>query len=280
MRTSINEPLSLDYTLPGGQAFGWKKNKDGVWTGIIGSNVVRLAFEGSELFWDGADFEVVKDYLRLDGSILTDIDALGKDPYTAPLLTKYSGLRVLRQDVRECLFSFICSAANSIPKITAGIDELRAKIGEPIGGGYHAFPTTEAIAEADPEDLASIKPLAFRGRNLVKLARYILDHGGDEGLYALKNLPYEQAREELTKLPGVGKKIADCVCLFGLDFPQAVPVDTHVRQIAQRYFLDGSDSKTVTDRVYKEVREAFVERYGKRAGLAQQYLFTGEISGL
>ena len=45
------------------------------------------------------------------------------------------------------------------------------------------------------------------------------DGGGREG--------YRRAHESLLALQGVGPKVADCVCLMGLGWGEAVPVDTH-----------------------------------------------------
>ena len=38
---------------------------------------------------------------------------------------------------------------------------------------------------------------------------------------------YRKAHEDLLALQGVGPKVADCVCLMGLGWGEAVPVDTH-----------------------------------------------------
>jgi N-glycosylase/DNA lyase len=38
---------------------------------------------------------------------------------------------------------------------------------------------------------------------------------------------YRYAHEQLLGLQGVGPKVADCVCLMGLGWGEAVPVDTH-----------------------------------------------------
>lgn len=43
--------------------------------------------------------------------------------------------------------------------------------------------------------------------------------GGREG--------YRRAHEAVLELQGVGPKVADCVCLMGLGWGEAVPVDTH-----------------------------------------------------
>ena len=60
----------------------------------------------------------------------------------------------------------------------------------------------------------------------------------------------------LCKLPGVGAKVADCVCLLSLDKSEAIPVDTHVWQITSKHYLPSlTKTKSLTDKVYKEIGE-------------------------
>ena len=40
------------------------------------------------------------------------------------------GLRILRQEPCECLFSFICSSNNNVPRITLILDRMRERYGE------------------------------------------------------------------------------------------------------------------------------------------------------
>jgi endonuclease-3 len=49
-------------------------------------------------------------------------------------------------------------------------------------------------------------------------------------------MPRQEAVRQLTALPGVGRKTAACVLLFGAHVP-AMPVDTHVHRVARRLGL-------------------------------------------
>jgi N-glycosylase/DNA lyase len=96
---------------------------------------------------------------------------------------------------------------------------------------------------------------------------------------SLRDIPYEQAHAELVKLNGIGAKIADCVCLFSLDKTEAVPVDTHVWQLAKDlYFPEWEARKSLTELAYRTVAGAFRERFGDLAGYAQNYLFYDHFS--
>ncbi|EFP85074.2 uncharacterized protein PGTG_11243 [Puccinia graminis f. sp. tritici CRL 75-36-700-3] len=62
----------------------------------------------------------------------------------------------------------------------------------------------------------------------------------------LASQSYEQAHSKLVnQFPGVGPKVGDCICLFGLGFVHVVPVDIHIYKIALRdYQLDLNSSTT------------------------------------
>lgn len=89
---------------------------------------------------------------------------------------------------------------------------------------------------------------------------------------------YKEAHEQLLSLTGVGPKVADCVCLMGLGWGQAVPVDTHVWQIAQRDYKFGkAKTKTFSKVMYDSVGEHFRSIWGEHAGWAQSVLFTANL---
>jgi endonuclease III len=94
-----------------------------------------------------------------------------------------------------------------------------------------AFPTWEAVRDAPLSDvqeairhggLAAVKAPRIQG-----ILRALTDARGRVVL------PQPIERDFLLTLPGVGKKTASCVLLFGARLP-AIPVDTHVHRVALR----------------------------------------------
>ena len=54
----------------------------------------------------------------------------------------------------------------------------------------------------------------------------------------------------------MGAKVADCVCLMSLDKSEAFPVDTHIWQVASKYYMPNlSKTKSLTDKVYLQIGE-------------------------
>jgi len=48
-------------------------------------------------------------------------------------------------------------------------------------------------------------------------------------------------------------QVADCVCLMSLDKLEAVPIDTHVRQIAERDYNYKMTTKTLSPKSYQQL---------------------------
>lgn len=96
--------------------------------------------------------------------------------------------------------------------------------------------------------------LGYRSRYLTGTAAMAAQ--GAFSLSHLQTLPYRQARAELL-LPGVGEKVADCICLFGLHHLDAFPVDVHIRRVLEAHYPKGFP----------------VRRYRGCRGVMQQYLF-------
>jgi 3-methyladenine DNA glycosylase/8-oxoguanine DNA glycosylase len=94
-------------------------------------------------------------------------------------------------------------------------------------------------------------------------------------LEALRSRSCEEAREQLRILPGVGRKVADCVLLFAYGFQEAFPIDVWIaralrslyfnnRKVAPREMLEFSATERWTPLVAEFRRDGFYERFAAR----------------
>lgn len=216
---------------------------------------------------------------------------------------KFTGIRILRQDAWEALIGFICSSNNNISRISGMVHNLCLHYGPFIAHlddvSYHDFPTPDALSGPDVEAHLMKLGFGYRAKYIAGTARMVSE---DQGLKWLENLSnpecpqfgipetpagelleggradYRKAHEELLALHGVGPKVADCVCLFGLGWSEAVPVDTHVWQIAQRDYKFGKGKhSSLTAATYVAIGNLFRKLWGKEAGWAHSVLFTADL---
>ncbi len=266
-RINTND-FNLDHTLSCGQVFRWEKND--CWTGIVNGAIIRAKQEGAELIIDSSlDEKVIQDYFRLDDDMEKIYTSINRDEKIAPLLWKYRGLRLIRQDPWECLVSYICSKANNIPKIKNSIKHICECFGNEIETGYYTFPSPDVLAEVKPNEMKQQCRVGFRAPDILNIADMIVNHEFD--LYGIKDLSYREGRKELMKIKGVGSKIADCVLLFAFDKLESFPVDTHIMQIMNRFY--GENFKGPKSKKKEEIAEFAREYFGKYCGYAQEYLF-------
>ena len=74
-------------------------------------------------------------------------------------------------------------------------------------------------------------------------AKYIFEANNSLNIKKLNSLrteSYNNAKNELKKINGVGDKVADCVLLFSLGFYQAIPVDTWIKKTMQLLYFDNT----------------------------------------
>lgn len=285
-------PINLASTLRSGQSFRWRKDETGIWWGTIESIGAALwqqvGSPTNSLYWQTFPVidnkQAITDYLALNIDLDRMTEAwLAREPEVfGECLRIHRGLRILRQPPCECFFAFQCATCNTVVKIERSVSQLAQRYGRAIPGlpseaiePLFAFPTLEALARAEDAVLRS-QLWGYRAPRVIALAKGLLDR--PEGwLESLRNEPYQAAHSALTSMHGIGAKLADCICLFSLDKHAAVPVDTHVRQVAERLFLPETAGKSLTPTVYSAIRAAYISRFGDYAGWAQQYLFFVEL---
>ena len=94
----------------------------------------------------------------------------------------------------------------------------------------------------------------------------------------LKKTNYQEAKELLLKLPGIGDKVADCIMLFSLEKLEAFPLDIWLIKILQKYYSDNfcMDKKTISKNRYENIHRDVLNHFGKYAGYSQQFLYKME----
>jgi N-glycosylase/DNA lyase len=175
------------------------------------------------------------------------------------------------------------------------VDNLCKKYGTILcnvdGNDFYRFPSIQELATKATENELREMGFGYRARYIVTAAQQILKketemktlknngkeiENGLSWLLHLRNIPHIDAQKELVSLMGIGKKVADCICLFSLDKLNVIPVDTHVWKIAQSY-IPSLKSKKLNDQIYKEIGDFFKNKWGEYCGWAHTVLFAAEL---
>ena len=267
---------TLAEQMDGGQAFRWSLTSDGSWVGVFGRTFAAVRAGPQGLEWRGQKGAshaegALRHYLDAEGVQARLSEALPwrSDAVLRSARAAYPGLRILRQDPHEALIGFLCSSNKRILQIRVMVAALAAKLGESLGGDFHALPSWQAIASADDDTLRACS-LGYRAAYLRGTAKKLLAR--PRWAEEFSALPTAELLNELQSLPGVGPKVAACVALFGFGRLESFPVDTWVVQaLADAYGLRGWKPGPL---------EQFGKaHFGEAAGLAQQYLFSAIRNG-
>ena len=255
-------PFSLKDTLECGQFFRFTKIGD---TYIVQSSdkIFSLWQKEERLFYEGVKESFLIHFFRLEEDLDLILKEIDHDPIIHQVFQEYRGMRLIRQDPWECLLSLLCSSAKTIPQIRTIVEALCKSFGKKmVWNNYVSYGFPEPYCIENPFQLESIKA-GFRTNYLIKANQWI----DRSQLLELKNLSYQEARQKLMGLSGVGKKIADCTLLYSLDFLQAFPIDTWIKKGLQKFYFCG-------EKVKEKTMEEFVSNhFGPYAGYAQLYLY-------
>ena len=265
--------INVENSINSGQVFLWKKNKE-FWNGVNGNDVLRVDENGNINSYQ--NYKV--DFFRQNDNLEKIIKSISKDKTVKMAVKKFQGLRILRQDPFQCLISFIVSSNSNIPKIKNNLEKISKKFGKKIK--YHnqeffLFPNPKKLAKASINEITSCG-VGYRAK-FIKEAAKIIDLKEIDFDY-LKKCNYQDAKENICQIPGVGGKVADCVLLFSLDKLEAVPLDRWIIRILEKYYLKKFKitTKTITEKQYNILHKKIVNYFGPYAGYSQQFLFKME----
>lgn len=200
---------------------------------------------------------------------------ISTDKFMEDSIKKYEGMRLTVNDPWETTLVFILSQFNNVKRIrliTRNIiqrfgREIRDENGTVIAKSFPESPDLLNATEQDFRDLGS----GFRAKYLKELADYCTNN---INLNRLNGNKYDELKENLMSIKGVGEKVADCIALMGYGNLEAFPIDVWVKRTMERVYFNGKSKKT------KEIQEFAYEKWGKQRGYAQQYAFhRGRQSG-
>lgn len=290
----LSAPFNLEATVFSGQAFRWKKLEPDkgrvVFQGVVYGEVLELSqtapqnltVSSSTEQINGLPLEAfISDYLGLD----EDIDHAFSPsfcrcyPDLFEAAQQYHGTRVLRQEPFEILISFMCAQGLGVSLIRRQVALLCSIFGEKVDKDItiteYSFPRPENLVSASVKKLAHCtNNNSIRAKNIKAVSEAVSKKqlNLNELIYPKASL--EEARQTLISYPGIGEKIADCVCLFGLRHADAFPIDTHVRQYLEKWFNLKPQTATLTQTSYRELAEKARKLLGhSQAGLAGHLLF-------
>lgn len=254
--------FDLARTLHSGQIFHAMPDGTG-WQVLVGDISLSVTQTGNTLRVPARHIELARHYLALDHPLESIYASFPTDPFSVAALASCRGLRILRQPLWECLGTFITSPMKQVAHIRQMSLALRARFGTTVPGSpINAYPAPEILTAATEEDLRACG-LGFRAKSLRLTAAEVAS--GNLDLEALRALPTNELRDALCTLPGVGRKVANCVLLFAYERLDSVPVDVWIARILQ--------AMRKRKGTLEELERFSARRFGAYAGYVQQYLF-------
>lgn len=262
-----SEYFNATDTLECGQIFRFVKNGDG-YNLFSADKMCKIVTSGEQtvITCEKNDEQYFCNFFDLNTDYANIVSRACESGY--PILAKAAklgkGVRILRQNTQEMLFSFLISQNNNIPRIKSIIEKLCAALGEQKsfnGESYYAFPTLNALDGASVDFYKQIG-LGYRAEYIKNLSAQL-----KEGvLCEIADKDAASVKKRLMQIKGIGEKVADCACLFGLYKTESFPVDVWIEKIYKEDFCG-----TLSDR--KKITAFFTQKFRSYSGYFQQYLF-------
>ena len=267
---SGKDSFELFHIFDCGQCFRWNENADKSYTGVAFGHALTISKNGDDIIFHQTSlddfYNIWQNYFDLNTDYLKIKSELSKDIILKNAIGYGEGIRILRQDLWECVVSFIISASNNIPRIKKIINSFCANFGEKItymGNEYFTFPSPKKTASLTLEDLAVIKA-GFRDKYILDAAKKFLS--GEISYEKLSKIDTPDAKKALMSISGVGNKVSDCILLFSMSRTESFPVDVWIKRIMEYCYFDNKES-------IDNISAFSKEKFGTLGGFAQQYLF-------
>ena len=270
------DSFQLNHIFDCGQCFRRNLQPDWSYTWVFWNNVLNVQKKSDSVIFSWiVDWDIqpiVTQYFDLDRDYnWIKIQLSTVDNYMKESINYWYWIRLLNQDLRETIISFIISANNNIPRIKWIIERLSKNYWTEIEFNWQqhfTFPTDSQLKDVSISDYRKLW-LWFRDERVYTTTRMVLD--GKIDLNSLYNKDTETVREELLNLSWIWPKVADCILLFSdLKRLEVFPIDVRVRRVMNQLYIHNTDENKVNKNQIKKLAQ---EKFWDYAWLAQEYLF-------
>jgi len=264
--------LNIPQTVLSGQTHAWRWDGE-KYIGEFIEKILILKEKNKDWYWQTYpqkdDIEFFNNYFGLkdidDSSYKNRLKNISIDEHTKDATKKYFGLRVLNQELNQTLFSFILAQHKNIKAIRRSLDFIKKdynKIIKTDVGQYYLFPNLDYFYNVD-DSILKKAGVGYRLRYLKDAAKKIVD-----GEVKIKqDSSFDEKKLELTKIFGIGDKIADCVLSFSLNANHITPIDIWSERIIKNLY------KNYASKSYLQKSTWFSKKFGDNTSLAGQFLF-------
>lgn len=264
MNITVDDDFNLDVIAESGQCFRWHKNLDGSYNILsqgkflqvkqhVESKAIECSCSEEEFYHFWSDYFDLKTCYK---AIRQAVPA--SDAFLFAAAQQETGIRILHQDPWEMLITFIISQRKSIPAIKKSVEALCRKAGSELkildGTIMHTFPTPGELSKLSMEDLNECG-LGYRSRYVYDVTQVVATSQFD--MLGIEKLDDDNLCRTLQTLTGVGKKVANCVMLFGYHRLNAFPQDVWINRILEDKYPQGFS----------------FDAYKPYNGVMQQYMF-------
>lgn len=259
------EKVDLERTLFSGQIFSFKKTEANLYSGVLKNAVITFRQDGDTVYYKF--HKNIQSELAIFFTLDINYGALVEtwNRMQSCVRFEYNGLRLLRCDLVETIFSFICSSNNNIRRITKMVDYLFSKgdFLESVGGHrFYSFPPVQRLVGIEEELKA--QGFGYRAKYICSAAKKLQNTTMDQ------SADYAEACRTLMSLSGVGQKVADCICLIALGHLHVVPIDRHIFNVSCKMF---GLQKKLDRKTCAVIKERYLALFGSYAGIAQLFVF-------
>ena len=203
----------------------------------------------------------------LNENIRSFYDAVSNDPGIQEPIHDLSGMRV---SCFETLFEILNISSmlqnTTVKRSEQMMENMLSSFGQRVaydGKQFYVFYTSQDITGSSEQELRDLK-VGYRAKFLMDIARHFNNNQNLEG--RLRKMSFEDAREELMKIRGVGPYSARIALFQYLRRPNEINFDSWKRKIFSKLFF-GDETEPV-DKVEKEAKK----RWGDWAGYAGLYV--------